>query len=712
MFPQELINDYQDIVVKKNQGSNDKIRESLVFFSRKLGKSASYASMGDGLELISGHIRISDIPKALKRFDISSKIVSKDLSLIKSYQLPSLLLLDEGNVLILTSLSDSIAVVIDPESGGELTLDIDTLQKLCKFVVLAKPMYTKDSRASDIVKESNEHWFKKKLKAQYWVYIEVAIASFFANCLAIATSLFALQVYDRVVPNNAFNTLLVLTSGVVLAIFFDFLLRISRTIILESTGKKLDKEVSSILFNQVLQMRLNFKPKSTGAFSNQIKEFDSVREFFTSSTAATISDIPFIFIFLLIIFYIGGGIVIVPIFAMIFMVFPALLMQGKLASLSRENLKESAVKNGLILESIENLENLKASNAENRNLILWNNLTEKLASDNLALKKLSATLQYGSAMAQQLCYVFIVVYGVYAISNGELTIGGLIACTMLAARTVAPVNQIAGILTRWQHVKVAMEGLDDFMEIPTERPSNRDFVKKEILKGNYRIENLKLKYDEGSSDVLNITNLNIEAGSQVVILGSNGSGKSSLLRILAGISDYNEGNLLLDDVRLNQIEPVDRKRRIGYLPQDTALFYGSLRDNLILDGSSEADTYLLEILDKVGLGESVRKHPLGLDLPITGNLSMSGGQRRSIGIARVILQDPQIVILDEPTSSLDQKTEDSLLSFLKGWIKGRTLIMSTHKRKVTSLAERGIVLEEGKIIMDNSLNTKSKEVVT
>ncbi|WP_267894408.1 ABC transporter transmembrane domain-containing protein, partial [Pseudoalteromonas sp. T1lg10] len=298
-------------------------------------------------------------------------------------------------------------------------------------------------------------------------YIDVGVASMFANILAVGTSLFALQVYDRVVPNDAFDTLFILTTGVVIAIVFDFILRVLRAYLLDVTGKKLDLELSSRLFSQVLFMRLKAKPQSTGAFSSQLKEFDSVREFFTSSTAATISDFPFILLFLLLIWYLGGPVVWVPIIAILLMLLPSLLMQGKLAALSREGLREGAVKQGLMIEVIENLETVKASHAESRNLFLWETLTKKQAADSVTFKSLSNRLSQGAAMVQQLGFIFVVVVGVYQISASEMTIGALIACTMLTSRTIAPVNQITGVLVRWQHVKVALEELDQIMQAPT-----------------------------------------------------------------------------------------------------------------------------------------------------------------------------------------------------------------------------------------------------
>nr|WP_320134687.1 type I secretion system permease/ATPase [uncultured Amphritea sp.] len=687
----------------------DKLRQSLVRYSALFGRNTTESELVDGFPLEEGRLPIEHISRALKRVGLSASVVAMDLNDLNEIHFPVVLLTNDNDGLILLELNQAAATVLENESGGKVELSIDQLQAVYSgIMIIGKPEYVADSRAENFAKAKQKHWLKDSLKACWPIYLEVGAASLVANCLTVATSLFALQVYDRVVPNDAFDTLFVLASGVVLAIVLDFVLRLLRTHLLDMTGKKLDLELSSALFNRVLQIRLSAKPRSTGAFSSQLREFESVREFFTASTASTISDFPFILLFLLLIGYLGGPIVWVPLAAIVLMLLPSLLMQGKLASLSRENIREGAVKYGLMLEVIENLESVKAIKAEGRNLRLWDNLSNKLASDNIKLRRLSSFLHQGSSMIQQLCYVAVVVVGVYLISSGELTIGGLIACTMLASRTIAPVNQMTGVLVRWQHVKVALEGLDDLMKAPIERPLGRQFARKETLQGEYQLEGVKLYYNPDAPPALNITKLHIPAGSRVILLGSNGAGKSTLLRVLSGLEDIQEGTFLLDHIAMSQLDPADRQKNIGYLPQDVALFHGTLRENLLLSGHIYDDDVLYEVLDAIGLGTAVRAHPQGLDLPILSNRSLSGGQRQAVGLARLILQDPKIVLLDEPTAAFDQSTEESVIRFLQTWLKGRTLIMATHKRKMLVLGDRGIVLNNGKVHMDGAFEDLMK----
>ncbi len=343
----------------------------------------------------------------------------------------------------------------------------------------------------------------------------------------------------------------------------------------------------------MLSTRVAAKPASMGAFSTQVREFESVREFFTSSSAALISDLPFVAIFLLIIAVIGGHVVWVPLVACVLMILPGLLTQRLLGHLSRQNLREGAMKNGVLLEAFEHLETVKATRAEGRCLHQWETLTGELAGTAMKTHTLASTLSYSASIVQQLCYVGVVVFGVYRISEGAMTVGGLVACSILASRAIAPLSQAAGILGRWQHTKVAMEGLDQLMSAEQERPQGKRFVHKERLQGHYRLEGVRLAHGD-SPPVVDVQALNIRAGERVALLGGNGAGKSTLLRLLSGLLDAQAGRLLLDDVSLTQIDPADRQRGIGYLPQDVALFHGSLRDNLNLENAALGDEELLE----------------------------------------------------------------------------------------------------------------------
>lgn len=692
-----------DNVVPLNH--DDPLRQGLLLLCRQLGRPLGDAELVDGLALEHGRLPLRLVVRALRRADITAKVAELPLRQMDAYLLPALLLLDDGRSLLLVGVEGEQYEVLVPQSeGGRECMALTALEALYSgTAVFAKCRYRPDGRVGDYASGLPEHWFFGPLKRLWRSYAEVTAAALVANVQAVASALFAMQVYDRVVPNAAFDTLWILASGVALAIIVDGVLRILRGHLLNVLGKRLDLQLSSLLFARVLSTRIAAKPASMGAFSTQVREFESVREFFTSSSAALISDLPFVAIFLSIIAVIGGHVVWVPLVACALMLLPGLLTQRLLGHLSRQNLREGAMKNSVLLEAFEHLETVKATRAEGRCRQQWETLTGELAGTAMKTHALASTLSYSASIVQQLCYVGVVVFGVYRISDGAMTVGALVACSILASRAIAPLSQAAAILGRWQHTKVALEGLDQLMSAEQERPTGKRFVHRDRLHGHYRLEALRLAHGD-SPPVVDVQALSIQAGERVALLGGNGAGKSTLLRLLSGLLDAQSGRLLLDDIALSQLDPADRQRGIGYLPQDVALFHGSLRENLNLANAALGDEELLEALDGVGLGTFVRAHPLGLDMPILGNASLSGGQRQAVGLARVLLQDPPILLLDEPTAAFDQNSEKQVIDYLQKWLGRRTLILTTHKKSVLALVDRAVVLRNGQVIMDGPLN--------
>ncbi|WP_211294920.1 type I secretion system permease/ATPase [Novosphingobium guangzhouense] len=676
------------------------MREGLVLLAAMLGRHASVSGLGDGMPLVDGTLTLDMVPRAMRRLDIVAQVRRCDLD-VPHYLLPALLLLKDGDSVILSAIEDDSAILRLPKADGGLQrmslAELSTLHS--GMAVFAKSHFKTDARAGALASTDGKHWFFSALRRYRSGYLEVALGAMMANLLAIGTALFAMQVYDRVVPNSAYDTLWVLASGVILAIVFEAVLRHMRGHLLNAMGKSLDLTLSTQLFARVLETRLSARPASLGAFTSQIREFEGVREFFTSSSAAIASDLPFTLIFLAIIALIGGPVVAVPIASIILMILPGLLMQRSLADLSRQTLREGAIKNSVLIEAVENIETIKTGRGEGRALQMWESLSAKLAETARRSHSLSSALTYGAAMVQQLCYVGVVAFGVYRIGEGAMTVGALVACSLLAARAVAPISQATGVLARWQHIRVALEGLDQLMSAAVERPENRVFARAERLRGSFALTDVQVRYGDGPP-VVNIAALSIEAGEKLAILGGNGAGKSTLLRVLSGLGDATAGAVMVDGMNLSQIDPSDRRSAIGFVPQDVALIHGSLRDNLNLEGRAISDAEMLGALDDVGLGRFVRANPLGLDMPLVSSRSLSGGQRQAVALARVILQDPQILIMDEPTAFFDQAAEDHVVARLKAWLGERTLVVTTHKRSMLALVQRIVVLRDGSVIMD------------
>ncbi|WP_404326780.1 type I secretion system permease/ATPase [Cobetia sp. UIB-001] len=709
----------------------DPLLESVRQLLRLQGHGIDLERLRHGMPLTKGELAPQDLEQALSRQGIAARLSQAPLSEIPESLMPCVMLLEDGSSRVLLSheaahqwpaesssdTSDTQAdddldttpsgpgyKLLDPLSGGVYWLPQAELAAAYAGITLFAHGEISLERAEGYSQTQKGHWLTSRLKSHWRVFAEVALSSSLAALLAVATALFAMQVYDRVVPTGAVDTLWALGIGVMLAIGLEALLRALRAQLIENSGKKIDLELNDHIFRHAVQMRLAAKPRSTGAMASQIRDFDAIREFFTASTLGACGDLPFALLFLGLIALLGGPVVWVPVAAIMLMLIPVLLAQPWLSRLSREGMRESAVKNGVLLETLDNLENLKACRAEGHASRQWQRLTSEQTHRGVTFRHAVAWLTSWGTGMQQLAYVGVIIAGVYLIMAGELSVGALIACSILSSRAIGPTLQISALLSRWQHVKVAKEGLDALMETDIERPSDRRFARLAQARGHYQAENLHWRYDEEAPEALSLDRLSIAPGEHLALLGGNGAGKSTLLRLLAGYFTPTSGELTLDNLALSQIDPADRQRAIGYLPQDISLFSGTLRDNLCIDGRDVSDMRLLEVIEMTGLGDFVRRHPLGLDMMLHDRHSLSGGQRQSLGLARLVLQDPAVVLLDEPTASLDQATEQHVIKTLGPWLAGRTLVLATHRKSLLGWVERALVLRHGKRVMDGPLD--------
>lgn len=687
--------------------STDALLDGLLLLCRLYDRPATAGELTAGLPLEGGRMTVDLMERAAARVALAVKVKhGQDPGAIIPDLLPALLVMRDGSVCVLTRIGGGEVTLVYPEmESREHQVTLDELRaRHDGTVAYAAPVTRQDQRAGAAGAEPHRHWFWGELGRFKWSFAEIAAAAALANVLALATALFSRQVYDRVVPNLAFSTLWVLTIGVGLAIAIEVMVRITRGYLMDVTGKRLDMELSSRLFERAMGMQLNVRPASTGSFVNQVREFDAIREFFTSTTIGAISDLPFAFLFIGVIALIGGPVALVLVAAIPLIVIPGLVAQWPLAHLSRRHMREGSIRNGLLVEAMTGAETVKALHGEGRFQRLWEEYTGLLAVNGTHTRNVSNMLTYWSAGIQQASYVMVMVVSVYQISKGELTMGGMLACSILSSRSIAPLTQLAGILGRWQQMRAAMAGIDAIMNAPVDRPVERKFVHRPRLKGDFELENVSFRYAEEGDPVLQIPKLSLEAGSATALLGTNGSGKSTLLKILAGLYPPTQGSLLLDGTDMRQIDPTDLRRSIAYLPQETRLFYGTLRDNLLLGLEQREDEELLEALAFVGADSLVREHPMGLDLPIGESGSgVSGGQRQSIGLARLWLRDPRIVLLDEPTAAIDQALEMKVINNMKEWAAGRTVILATHRQPVLTLVERAIVIKRGRLAADGPL---------
>ncbi len=545
------------------------------------------------------------------------------------------------------------------------------------------------------------HWFWGQFNRFSRHFSEVALGSFVANMLAVSVALFSLQVYDRVIPHQSEATLWVLAAGAGLALLLEAFIKTARSQLLDGAGRQIEMGVQSLLMNRLLGMRSDLVGRSPSQLFASMREFGSVREFFTASSVGAMADIPFIFVFLLLVWSIAGSVVWVLILGGILMVIPGFLMQRRMIRLTQEMQGASAKQSRLLQEVVVELDTIKTQRAEDRFTRIWQELTAVQALKSSEQRKLSAILTFWSQGVQQATYVFAVITGTYMVFAGEFTVGSIIATGILTSRTLAPLTQLTGIMARWGNVKSALDGLDGIADVLQDRSTERTYLRREKLSGEYELRDVTYAYDPEGASVLDLQQLVIKPGQKLAILGANGSGKSTFLKMLTGLYAPGTGKLLIDGTEMAQIDPKDLRRCIGYLGQDVRLFHGTLRDNLNLNLLERDDDRLFEALDFAGLGQFVKAHPKGLDLDINdGGEGLSVGQRQSIGWARLWLQDPDICLLDEPTAALDQTLEKTLISRLENWLADRTAVIATHRVPILALADRTMILANGRMAID------------
>jgi ATP-binding cassette subfamily C protein LapB len=548
---------------------------------------------------------------------------------------------------------------------------------------------------------AKRHWFWGEFSALRRPFMDVMLGSFMANLLAVAVALFSLQVYDRVIPHQSQATLWVLAIGALLALVMEAALKMARAQLLDGAGKQIELTVQDLLMDRILGARSDTPGRSPSQIFGTMREFGSVREFFTTATVGTLADIPFIFVFLILVASIGGNVVWVLVLGGLLMVLPGFLLQRRMMALTEQGQGASVRAGRLLQEVIHDQETVKTQRAEDRMRRLWSELNALSAHTSSEQRKLSSILTIWAQGVQQATYVAAVVLGAYLVFAGQYTVGSIIAVGILTGRTLAPLSQLAGTMARWGNVRTALTALDEIADAPQDRAPDRHYLRRARLAGQYELREVQFRYSDETSTVLDIPALAILPGQRVAVLGANGSGKSTLLRLLSGLYAPTRGRLMIEGTEIGQIDPRDLRRSVGYLGQEVRLFAGTLRENLTLNLLERDDDRLMQALDFAGLGQFVKGHPRGLDLVIgDGGSGLSIGQRQSMGWARLWLQNPPVCLLDEPTAALDQRLEATLVSRLEQWLDGRTVVIATHRMPILTLTSRVMVLQNGRMMVD------------
>ena len=692
----------------------DSLLDSLVLYTKLFHKPYTAEALMAGLpvnsfmeaqKLFSIGSSKSLFSRVAARAGLKSTLIERPIDQMLQLQLPMILLLSNDYTCILESFSENrlMVKVIYPEGDGvEEWMSVEELEnEYLGFAFMLKKEFEYSDKNSRTLQLKQKHWFWSTVKLSSKIYGDVLWASLLINIFVLATPLFTMNVYDRVIPNNAQETLMVFTIGIVAIYILDFFLKFTRGYMLEIAGKKSDIIMSSIIFEKVLDLKMAVHPESVGSFANNLKNFESVRSFFTTATMTAVIDFPFTIIFLAVIYYIGGSLVFVPMTTIFLMLAYAYFIRKPLRESIESSHEAGAKKNAILIETLQNIETVKTMSMAGKIQWEWEETNGEIAEKNLKTRLLSSSIPNITNLLIQLNTVFVVMFGVFMIQEFELTMGGLIAVVILTSRTVAPMGQAAALISNYSDAKTSYDTLNDIISKPAERPAGHQFLERPNIMGKIEFEDVTFTYPGADIPALDNVSFTIESGEKVAIIGRIGSGKSTITKLILKLYEPDSGTILIDGIDISQIDPADLRRSMSYVPQDIHLFKGTLKDNIISSERHPSDEDVITASIVSGTYDFVHTHPKGYDMPIgERGAGLSGGQRQSVGIARALLENGSIILMDEPSNALDQTSEKVLINNLKEALKDKTMIIVTQKHSVLDLAERVIVMNRSKILLD------------
>tara|TARA_R110002110_G_scaffold184698_2_gene391512 strand:+ start:35740 stop:37866 length:2127 start_codon:yes stop_codon:yes gene_type:complete len=685
--------------------SDDTLLQSLLALCRYHGNASTGEALVAGLPLEDGRLTPALFERAASRVGLVGRILERSARDVEPALLPAVVLLESDRACLLMGWSDdgAAATVIFPDLN-EAAVEVPATQLLAREtgrVIVCRPRFRFDQRTPRTGTSDRGHWFWDAIRANMPVYRDVLLAAFFINVFALALPLFTMNVYDRVVPNYAVETLWMLAAGVIIILLADIVLRSMRGYFLDLASRRVDMRLSGQIMERVLGTRLEHRALSVGSYAANLRSFETVRDFITSASITTLIDVPFAFIFLAVIAWIAWPVLIPLGIGLLIVLGYALATQGKLRELSETTYRASALRNATLIESLVGMDTIKAMGAESRMQRKWEETTAFLAHVGVQLRLVSNSTINVTQWANQMVVMFVIITGVYLITAGELSMGGLIACSMLSGRAMAPFGQVAGLITSWHNARISLKSLDEVMAKPMERAEGAQFLSREMFKGDIEFRQVSFAYPGAEMESLSNVSFRIKPGERVAILGRVGSGKSTLQKLAMGLYQPTAGSIMIDGIDLRQLDPGEFRSRVGYVPQDVTLFYGSLRDNITLSHANVSDAALVRAAEIANLSDYINRHPKGFDMQVSerGD-SLSGGQRKCVALARAVVHDPPILLMDEPTGSMDHSTEVAVKQQLMEYIQGRTWLVVTHRNSLLEMVDRIIVIDNGRLVAD------------
>ena len=704
----------------------DPLLDCLIETCRLHGVSASRASLSAALPLDGAPLGLELAERAAARAGMATKVQRVALDAIDTATLPVILILKGNRACVLTASSTrrgEVRVLL-PETGqGTVTVRMaDMTARYTGVALFVRPHFRFDARTSSHADADegrqgsnsagaddhasaghplSRHWFWGVVLEQRGVYRDVLLAALLINLFALAMPMFSMNVYDRVVPNHAVETLWALAIGVCMVLAADLGLRLLRSRFVDEASARIDVQLSAQLMERVLGMRLEHRPSSVGSFAQNLRGFEQVRDFIASSTVTTLIDLPFALLFLLVMVWISPWLALPVVVAGVAILGLGWMLQARLQELAQTTHRASATRNATLVESLHGIETIKSQGAEASVQAKWERTNAFLSTTNIRMRSLSTLATSSTSVITQAVTVAIIVIGVYLINERLLTMGALIACSTLAARALAPAGQVVGLLMQYQGVRTSLHSLNQVMAQPQERPAGRSFLQRPQMTGEIELRGVSFSYPGRDDKVLDNLNIRIKAGERVALIGRVGSGKSTIQRLMMGLYQPTDGAVLLDGTDLRQLDPADVRRNQAYVSQDVTLFFGTLRENIAFGLPFADDNAVREAAEVACMSEFVSRHPRGFDMPVgeRGD-SLSGGQRQCVGLARAVLHNSPILLLDEPTSAMDFSTEAQVTQRIGAFAAHKTVVLVTHRTSMLAMVNRVIVIDGGKVVAD------------
>lgn len=689
----------------KKGSATDPLLDSLVFLAGRMGRARTPQALVAGLPYDSRGMGPDLFCEAAARIGLKTKIIERDWENVDDAVLPCVALMGSHDacVVLARDIARNELRVYAPGKGEGMLPVREFLKGYKGYAIFVhpEPEAVNDPVTGGKLESGRSHWFWGLVRENSDLYRRVGVAALLINIFGFAGPIFVMNVYDRVIPNASMQTGWVLTVGVLTVYLFDLVIRLLRGYFVDLAGRKIDVLAARRIYDQVLDMRLAGRPRSSGAFANMLREFESVKEFFTSATIMAFVDLPFAAIFIAAVFFVTPAFGIIVLGLTVASAIISYSIQKPLRYLIQKSAESAEARHGVLVETIYGLETIKAIRADGRFRARYGDFVGENAAVSATTRFFTNLTVNIALFFQQIVSVIMIAAGMYLVSAGDITLGALIACVMLAGRATAPIAQIAGVISRYHASRGALATLDRIMAMPTERPRTRGFLHRPSINGAITFDRVGFEYPGTDRNAIEAVSFKIAAGEKVGIIGRIGSGKSTIARLVMGLYEPNAGSILIDDTDQRQIDPADLRRNVAYIPQDVVLFSGTVRDNITASFPHASDEEVLEAARLAGVHDFVARLPQGYDTPVgERGEGLSGGQRQAIALARALITKPRVLLCDEPTNAMDLQAEELFTKHIEEQAKGRTLLLITHRQHLLRLVDRLILIEQGRVVAD------------